>query len=182
MVLAVFLYSLQHHRWKDLQTRLLNYQQELTELGIRDYQVSGLDRAEKPKDIDGDTVLREMRLPYQIVHVLFLMLIAAIPAVFLNLPVGLIARLYAERRRKRALAKSKVKITGKDVMLTEKIVLCIVLVPSLWIMYGMLLYNFTDLDGPAIALCFFAMPLFSYTGIMWAEAGMVELKDLRPCK
>jgi len=169
--------------WEDLQDRLISYQKELTDLGIRDYQVSGLDRKEKYEDIndiDGDKVLREMRLPYQIAHLLFLMTLAAIPAIFLNLPVGLIARLYAERRRKKALARSKVKIRGLDVMLTEKIVLCIVLVPTLWIMYGLLLYNYTNMDGPAIALCFFAMPLFSYMSIIVAEAGMMEFKDLRP--
>lgn len=143
-----------------------------------------MDRREKSpqylNDIDGDKVLQEIRLPYQIVHVLFLMFLAAIPAIFLNLPVGLIARLYAERRRKRALAKSKVKIRATDVMLTEKIMVCIVLVPTLWVTYAILLRMMTNLDGPAIALCLFCMPLFSYTSIIWAEAGMVEIKDLRP--
>ena len=171
-------------RWKTLHDRMVKYQQELSELGIRDYQVSGMDRREKTvkdiNDIDGDQVLREIRLPYQIAHVLFLMTMAAIPAVFLNLPVGLVARLYAERRRKRALAKSKVKIRGTDVMLTEKIMVCCVLVPTLWITYGFLLHACTNLDGSAIALCILCMPLFSYMSIMWAEAGMVELKDLRP--
>lgn len=170
-------------RWLDLQERLIAYQNELSELGIRDYQVLGLDREKDvllDKDVEADDVLREIRLPYQIAHVLCLMLLAAIPAIFLNLPVGLIARLYAEQRRKKALARSKVKINARDVMLSEKVVLCIVLVPTLWVIYGLGLYYFTGLDGPAIALCFLAMPLFSYMSIMWAEAGMVDLKDLRP--
>eukprot|EP00543_Licmophora_paradoxa_P001221 CAMPEP_0202449092 /NCGR_PEP_ID=MMETSP1360-20130828/7852_1 /ASSEMBLY_ACC=CAM_ASM_000848 /TAXON_ID=515479 /ORGANISM="Licmophora paradoxa, Strain CCMP2313" /LENGTH=698 /DNA_ID=CAMNT_0049066911 /DNA_START=78 /DNA_END=2174 /DNA_ORIENTATION=+ len=167
----------------ELQNRLEAYQRELTELGIRDYQVSGLDREKDillDSDARPDDVLREIRLPYQIAHVLVLMLLAALPAIFLNLPVGLIARLYAESRRKKALAKSKVKIRAYDVMLSEKVVLCIVLVPTFWVLYGLSFYYFTSLDGPAIALFFFAMPLFSYMSIMWAEAGMVDLKDLRP--
>ena len=167
--------------WKDLNSRVIKYQNELTELGIRDYQVPGVEREIKSvDDLDADTVLREIRLPYQIGHVLILMLLAGIPAIFLNLPVGLIARIYAERRRKKALAKSKVKITAEDVLMTEKIIICIVLVPTMWIMYALLLYFFTDLDGPAIALAFFCMPLFSYMSIVWAEAGMVETKDLKP--
>ena len=97
-------------RWLDLQDRLNAYQRELKELGIKDYQVPGLDR--EKYDMDGDTVMREMRLPYQICHFLLLMLLAGIPAVFLNLPVGVLANIYAERRRKIALAKSKVKIRG----------------------------------------------------------------------
>jgi glycerol-3-phosphate O-acyltransferase/dihydroxyacetone phosphate acyltransferase len=108
------------------------------------------------------------------------MLLAGIPAIFLNLPVGLIARLYAERRRKKALANSKVKITAEDVLMTEKILICIVLVPTFWIMYAILLCVFTDMDSQSIALAFFCMPLFSYMSIMWAEAGMVETKDLKP--
>ena len=163
--------------WIDLQQRILSYQKELTELGIKDYQVSGLARVEST---DGDKVLSGMRLPYQIVHILFLILIGAIPEIFLNLPVGLIARIYAERRRKKALAGSKVKLTGIDVMLTEKIVLCIVMVPLLWIAYGLLLRYCTDLDGPAIALVFVSMPISSYMGIMVAESGMIQFKDLKP--
>eukprot|EP00545_Synedropsis_sp_CCMP1620_P011222 CAMPEP_0119011040 /NCGR_PEP_ID=MMETSP1176-20130426/5410_1 /TAXON_ID=265551 /ORGANISM="Synedropsis recta cf, Strain CCMP1620" /LENGTH=651 /DNA_ID=CAMNT_0006963799 /DNA_START=183 /DNA_END=2138 /DNA_ORIENTATION=+ len=165
--------------WKELHSRVVNYQHELDELGIRDYQVPGLDR-EAVEEVDGDTVLRGLQLPYQIGHVLFLLLLAGIPAIFLNLPVGLIARIYAEGRRKKALAKSKVKITAEDVLMTEKIVICIVLVPTFWIMYGLVLHYFTDFDGPAIALALICMPLFSYMSIMWAEAGMVEVKDLKP--
>ena len=167
--------------WKDLHNRVIMYQNEINELGLRDYQVPGLEGEIKSvDDLNGDTVLRELRLPYQIGHILFLMLLAGIPAIFLNLPVGLIARLYAERRRKKALANSKVKIKGEDVLMTEKILICIVLVPTFWIMYAILLRVFTDLDNQAIALAFFSMPLFSYMSIMWAEAGMVETKDLKP--
>jgi glycerol-3-phosphate O-acyltransferase / dihydroxyacetone phosphate acyltransferase len=167
--------------WKDLHSRVIMYQNELNELGIRDYQVPGLEGEIKSvDDLDGDRVLREIRLPYQIGHIVILMLLAGIPAVFLNLPVGLIARLYAERRRKKALANSKVKITAEDVLMTEKILICIVLVPTFWIMYAVLLCVFTDMDSQSIALAFFCMPLFSYMSIMWAEAGMVETKDLKP--
>jgi glycerol-3-phosphate O-acyltransferase/dihydroxyacetone phosphate acyltransferase len=46
--------------------------------------------------------------------------------------------------------------------------------------YALLLIIFTDLDGPAIALAILSMPLFSYMGIVSAEAGMIDLKDLKP--
>lgn len=165
-------------RWLDLRDRLNAYQQELKDLGIKDYQVPGLDR--EKYDIDGDTVMREMRLPYQICHFLLLLFLAGIPVIFLNLPVGILANLYAERRRKIALAKSKVKVRGMDVKLTEKILFCIVMVPTLWFIYGLLLYFCTDLDGPAIALAGLSMPLFSYMGVVVTEAGIVGWKDLRP--
>ena len=54
------------------------------------------------------------------------------------------------------------------------------MVPTLWFIYGLLLYKFTNLDGPAIALACLSMPLFSYTGIVVTEAGVVGWKDLRP--
>ena len=65
-------------------------------------------------------------------------------------------------------------------MLTEKVVFCIVMVPTLWITYGLLLVFCTDLEGPTIALILLTMPVFSYIGIVVAEAGMVDWFDLRP--
>jgi len=165
-------------QWLSLQSRLISYQSELNELGIRDYQVPGL-RHEKV-DIDGDTVLREMRIPYHIVHLVLMLLLAALPTILLNFPVGIIARLYANRRRKVALANSKVKVKGLDVVLSEKVVICIVLVPTLWFAYGLALKLFTNLDGPSIALIIMSLPICSYMGIVVAQAGMVGLKDLRP--
>ena len=54
------------------------------------------------------------------------------------------------------------------------------MVPSLWLIYALLLIFLTDLDGPAISLIVFSFPLFAYMGIVVAEAGMVDLKYLRP--
>ena len=65
-------------------------------------------------------------------------------------------------------------------MLTEKVTFCIVMVPTLWIIYGILLWCFTDLDGPSIAVVLGAFPLFAYTGIIVADAGMIDVQDLRP--
>jgi len=154
------------------------YGNELRELGVRDHQVPGLGRSSD--EVDVDTVLRGMQLPYQILHLVFLLVLAAIPAIFLNLPVGLMAGYYSESRRKVLLARSKVKIRGYDVMLTEKVVFCIVMVPLLWFLYGLALSSFTDFDGPTLALSILSMPYFAYIGIIVSDAGMIGLKDLRP--
>lgn len=98
----------------------------------------------------------------------------------LNLPVGLFARIYAESKRKKALKASRVKIQANDVMLSEKVVLCIVLVPTLWLLYGLGFYFLTDWDGPSIALAILSLPLFSYYGIMAAETGVINVRDIRP--
>mmetsp|Transcript_27083 Transcript_27083/g.42048 ORF Transcript_27083/g.42048 Transcript_27083/m.42048 type:complete len:656 (-) Transcript_27083:398-2365(-) len=167
--------------WTDIQERLLAYQKELDELGIRDRHVRRL--AHETYDIEedaGDIVLREMKVPSQLLHLIVTFLLAMVPMLTLNLPVGFIARIYAEKRRKKALEASRVKIRAHDVMLSEKVILCIVLVPTLWIIYGFVFYFCTDLDGPSIALAVISLPLFSYYGIMTAEVGMINLRDIRP--
>ena len=169
--------------WSDLRDRIVSYKKELSDLGIRDYQVQGLLREgwSSSRSSAPDSILRESRLLYHIVHLVMVLLLAAVPAAFLNVPVGLLARLYSERRRRRALSQSKVKIHGRDVVMSERVMFCIMLVPTLWIVYGLLLVFFTDLDGPTLALCIISMPAFSYVGVVAAEAGMADWKkDLRP--
>lgn len=172
--------------WLNLQDRILAYQKELNTLGIRDYQVVGLDHEEVEIGSEtqghgkGETLLHRMNVIGHIVHLLFVCFLAALPSVLLNLPVGLASRIYSNRRRKVALAASKVKIKGYDVMLSERVLASIVLVPSLWVTYGVLLFFFTSLDGPSLAVCFTCFPLFSYWSIMATESGMVDVKDLRP--
>ena len=106
--------------WLDLQSRILAYQDELKDLGIKDYQVPALtgehlDKELDMHNVDGDTLLSTLQFIYQYIHLVALLAIAAVPTVFLNLPVGVMAGFYAERRRQKALAKSKVKIRGFDV-------------------------------------------------------------------
>ena len=119
-------YNIVPHRWLQLQNRIQNYQKELDDLGLRDYQVPGL--IQEKDETAGDLALREMRLPFRIAETILLLLVSLLPALFLNFPVGLIARYWALHRREKALAASKVKVKGMDVMLSEKVLLCIVLV------------------------------------------------------
>lgn len=106
--------SCYNDRWTDLQKRISAYRRELRDLGIRDYQVPGLDREMAITDKDkSEEVITDMRIGYRIVHLLVLILLSAIPNIFLNLPVRLAADIYAERRRQKALKKSKVKIYGE---------------------------------------------------------------------
>jgi len=165
--------------WLDLQERIKGYRRELRELGLRDYQVPGLDR-ENLDDEKKEEIRTGIRVVYRIVHLLVLLALSALPNILLNLPVRIMADIYAERRRKKALAKSKVKIHGYDVMLTEKLTFCIVVVPLLWLVYGLIMLFFTNFDGQTITLCFMCFPVFSYTAITAGEAGMVDGKDLKP--
>jgi len=170
--------------WLSLQRRLLVYQKELNQLGIRDYQVAGLDHEEVEIGCDTqvktETVLHRMKILGHICHLLAISALASLPAMLLNFPVGMASRIYSNRRRKVALAASKVKVKAYDVMLSERVLCCIILVPSLWMLYGLLLFSFTSLDGPSLAFCVACFPIFSYWSIMATESGMVDLKDLKP--
>jgi glycerol-3-phosphate O-acyltransferase/dihydroxyacetone phosphate acyltransferase len=117
---------------------------------------------------------------YTFFHGIFIALIASVPSIVLNMPVGLGAKIWAERYQKVALAKSRVKIAATDVLLSKKIVFSIAAVPVLWITYAVLLYFFSGLEVRTIVMLFLACPLFSYIAIRSIEAGMVDLKDLRP--
>jgi glycerol-3-phosphate O-acyltransferase/dihydroxyacetone phosphate acyltransferase len=171
--------------WIDLQERIKEYRNELKDLGLKDHQIPGLREEhldDDPLDIqkaDGDKFLLALQLAYNLAHKLILVLVSAVPILFLNLPVGVMAGVYAERRRKKALAKSKVKIKAYDVMLTEKVLFCLVMVPTLWIVYGLVLKFCTTLDGPTISLIMLSMPIFSYIGIVVAEAGIIDWYSLR---
>ena len=169
----------------------------MEDLGIKDYQVPTLDVThdtledapvskltrslsmsldEKQTEI----MMQDVGVPYRIAHMMFTIFLALIPAVLLNLPIGLLSNIYAEAKRKKALANSTVKIKGMDVLLSEKVIFCIVMVPTLWIFYAVIAVLFTPMDARTIAMLFFSMPIFSYVGIMATEAGMVDFKDLKP--
>jgi glycerol-3-phosphate O-acyltransferase / dihydroxyacetone phosphate acyltransferase len=172
--------------WLDLQDRISAYRNELKDLGIKDYQVPALteehlDETLDIENVSGDKLIRFFQIGYNIAQKLTLGIVSAIPVLLLNLPVAVMAGFYSERRRKKALAHSKVKIKGFDVMLTEKVLFCLVMVPTLWIIYGLILLFGTNWDRPTIFVVMLSMPVFAYTGISVTEAGIIEwYSDIRP--
>ena len=72
----------------------------------------------------------------------------------------------AAKERKKALAGSVVKITARDVMLSHKIIISLVLVPLLWIAYALALSLLTDWQTSTKVLMVLCMPVFSYAGVM----------------
>jgi glycerol-3-phosphate O-acyltransferase/dihydroxyacetone phosphate acyltransferase len=53
-------------------------------------------------------------------------------------------------------------------------------IPLLWVSYAVVLYLYFQWELRTISLAFLCMPIASYIGVRSAEAGMVDLKDLRP--
>jgi len=151
----------------ELKKKIEDYQKTLDHWGLKDYQVGHLDT-------------RYSTLLYKFLHGFFVGLIAFIPTIFLNLPVGLLAKLWSHKEAKKDLKNSRVKIAARDVLLSKKIVFSIVAVPTLWISYAILMYFFSGLKTKTIVLLFLSCPVFSYIGVRAAEMGMIDIKDLRP--
>jgi glycerol-3-phosphate O-acyltransferase / dihydroxyacetone phosphate acyltransferase len=152
---------------KQLTKRLDEYQQTLDEWGLRDYQVRSLD----------DPFTTHL---HTFIHGLMVWILASIPSLVLNAPVGVAAHYWAHKEAKKDLQNSRVKLHARDVLMSKKMLFSLVAVPVLWVSYSVLLYFFSPLSFEAVVLFFLGCPFFSYLGVMAVEAGMVDLKDLRP--
>jgi len=153
---------------QDLQSRIQVYQDTLDNWNLKDHQITRLEFPDKSKIL------------FSFIYLLVVALLASVPTIFLNAPVGLAAKFWAEAQAKKDLKKSRVKLQARDVVLTKKIMFCLVAVPTLWISYALLLYFFSSLEPRVILALFLCMPVFSYIGVTAMEAGAVKLNDLKP--
>lgn len=153
---------------QELISEIDEYQSQLDDWGLKDYQVNSLGAVDRGEML------------YTFLHALVIMICATIPSLILNAPVGVAASFYARREAKKDLAASRVKLAARDVLLSKKIVFSILAVPSLLLTYGILLRLFTSWETRTIVVLMLCCPLLSYIGVISIQAGMVDLKDLRP--
>jgi hypothetical protein len=71
------------------------------------------------------------------------------------------------------------KVEARDVRLSKMISVCVIGVPILWVVYAVLMLMF-GFSLKHIGLYLFWCPFFSYLAVIATEAGMVDLKDLKP--
>ena len=154
--------------WLELQGRVERYQATLEHWGLKDYQISGL------------TVAAYSKVVVTFLYGLCVFLLASLPSLVLNAPVGLAAKVWAEHQAKADLKRSRVKVQARDVVLSKKITFCLVAVPLLWVLYAVLLLYFTSLERRVVWALFLSCPVFSYIGVTAVEAGMVSLNDIWP--
>lgn len=175
---------------KALEDNMTKYQEELDKWALRDYQVNSLQ-------------IPYSKTLYTFVHGCIVLAIASIPSIILNAPVGMLASYWAALQAKKDLSASRVKVAARDVLTSKKIVFSIMAVPILWVTYALLLRAFTPLETRTIVVLFLCCPIFSYfgkaififkhwvgtnsfqnmlilIGVTAVEAGMVDIKDLRP--
>ena len=114
-----------------LKKDVTDYNKRLEALGIKDHQVEWGDAEEKPKWL---TVLI---LLYRLTKLLILS-IGTLPGTLLFWPVFVITKIISEKKRRKALAGSVVKLEGTDVVGTWKMLVALGLVPALYTYYTVL--------------------------------------------
>ncbi len=164
------IFNLRGFNTRILHEKLLIYQGIIDKWGLRDYQVMSQTFGK----------LSYAKLLYTFLHGWCVLMLASIPSLILNAPVGFAANYFAVTEAKKDLLASRVKINARDVLLSKKILFSIVAVPTLWIMYAVLLCLLTNLELQTIVVLLMCCPFFSYLGVMAVQAGIVDLKDLRP--
>ncbi|CAK7209900.1 Glycerol-3-phosphate/dihydroxyacetone phosphate acyltransferase [Sporothrix curviconia] len=168
-----------------VQTAVNDYNRQLRYLNIRDHQVN------------------YARMPWWKVVALFIfrlgqlfvLSIAVLPGLLLFSPIFVATKLYSRRKAAEALAGSSVKIQGRDVMATWKLLVSMALAPLLYNFYCVLFvikFGNDRLWGyvPAWAaeapwwLVFLTgwivFPAITFASLRFGEVGMDIVKSLRP--
>ncbi|KAI0721682.1 glycerol-3-phosphate O-acyltransferase [Cerioporus squamosus] len=160
-----------------LRDDVLKYNRLLRDLGLRDHQVPLAQKAG----------WKTFGLLTYRLGLLTVWAILALPGVILNGPIFITASVISRKKAKEALAASEVKIAGRDVLATWKILVALGVTPILYAFYATLATIVAVKAGvplkwriwtPFIVLMI--LPMIGYAALKFGEAGMDVLKSLRP--
>lgn len=157
-----------HPQVLSLVSEVTRYMAMLKELGLHDYQ------AQK------NFVYQEhakRTLLWRIGLIAF-WICCGFPAVFINLPFYLVSRRISQRKAAEAAQSSTVKIAGRDVLASWKVLVGMGFVPLLHIFYTTVAYLW--LGYPQAVGYFFFMPYIAYTGVRAQERVWKIVRSLRP--
>ncbi|KII88537.1 hypothetical protein PLICRDRAFT_110360 [Plicaturopsis crispa FD-325 SS-3] len=164
-------------RVQKLRADVLKYNRLVRDLGLRDHQVP---RAQKAG-------WKTLGLLTYRVGLLLVWTILALPGTILNGPMFIIAAIMSRKKAKEALAESVVKVAGRDVLASWKILISLGVAP---VLYGFYAFLATMVAIKAHAplkwklwtpfLVIVALPFMNYAALKFGEAGMDVLKSLRP--
>ena len=165
-----------------LQQSVKEYNKQLRYLNIRDHQV-GYARMSWPKVV--------FTFLYRLAKLLVLSA-GVLPGLILFAPVFIATKVISRKKAKTALAASSVKIQGKDVMATWKILVAMAFTPILynfytWVLayrvYQDRLFGYVP-DWVPIWLVILAgwvfFPAITFAALRFGEIGMDIFKSLRP--
>ncbi|AAW42180.1 glycerol-3-phosphate O-acyltransferase, putative [Cryptococcus deneoformans JEC21] len=161
----------------DLRQKVIAYNRLLRDMGIADHQV---ERASSRS-------IKSLLLLVYRVGLLLWWSILALPGALLHAPVFILAKLISIQKAKEALAASTVKIQGRDVLATWKVLVSLAVTPLLYIFYSVLAtflaYKY-DLAPewrhwtPVVIFCW--LPGWAMASLKFGEAGVDVAKSLRP--
>ncbi|KAI0306605.1 glycerol-3-phosphate O-acyltransferase [Multifurca ochricompacta] len=164
-------------RLQALLSNVLKYNRLLLDLGIRDHQVPRAQRAS----------WKTLGLLLYRAGLLSVWSIFALPGVILNGPIFLIASILSKKKAEEALAASVVKIHGRDVIASWKVLISLGVTPILYSFYAIVAtiiavksnapWKWRLLASP---LTMTALPAIGYAALKFGEAGIDVFKSLRP--
>lgn len=168
-------------RMKQLYNDVKTYNEQLTTMGISDHQVPL-------------AVRTKWQVFTRLVHNVLKLIVfsaASLPGTILGAPILIATKLYSNRQARIALAGSSVKIAAHDVIATWKILISLLMVPSVfgiyslfdcwfifrktnWIPYST--WNF----AVVYTCCFWGLMLLGYATIIIGEAGLDIARSIKP--
>ncbi|KAL7747782.1 Glycerol-3-phosphate/dihydroxyacetone phosphate acyltransferase [Sorochytrium milnesiophthora] len=164
-------------RIKDLEAKVLHYNQLLKIYGLQDHQV-------ERTAIGG---FRALSLLLIRLVLLALMGALALPGTLVNVPIAYLATTISKQKAKEALAASTVKVEGRDVLATWKLIVMLVSIPVIYIGYTLLTWALLLLLGVqkpwtwlGPLLVFMGLPTMSLVALRYGEVGSDIYKSLPP--
>ncbi|KAF8188418.1 glycerol-3-phosphate O-acyltransferase [Pholiota molesta] len=162
-------------RVQKLRADVLKYNRRVRDLGLRDHQVP---RAQKASWKTLGLLL------YRIVLLLSWTLLA-LPGTVLNSPILILASIISRKKAKAALAASVVKIAGRDVLATWKILIAMGVTPVLYTLYAIIATLVAIRANAPLKwriwtpfLVVVSLPFMNYAALKFGEAGMDSLPPL----
>lgn len=166
----------------NLQKSVNDYNKQLWLLGVRDHQVEYA-KFSIPKVV--------FTLFYRLGK-LSILAIATLPGLVLFAPVFIATKIISIKKSKEALAASTVKLEGRDVVATWKLLVAMGFAPLLYVFYTVLLTWWTYRNRVqgylpdwiplwlVVAFGFVFFPAITFAALRFGETGMDILKSLRP--
>ncbi|ORY99926.1 hypothetical protein BCR43DRAFT_434269 [Syncephalastrum racemosum] len=164
----------------DLQQRVLAYNQLLKYHGIRDHQVAKTDLGGK----------HTLQLLWRRLCLIVVLSLLAFPGAILNLPVIIVAKVISQKKAQAAVKGSTVKIAGRDILATWKLLVGLVMVPSLYAFYTLLLtglffWMYPSIASPSsvplgLATVWCGVVMISFASLHYGEVGVDIMRSLRP--
>lgn len=166
----------------NLKKSVNEYNKQLWLLGVRDHQVEYA-KSSVPKVV--------LTLIYRLGK-LGVLAVGTLPGLFLFAPVFLSSKIISIRKSREALAASTVKLQGRDVMATWKLLVALAFAPILYATYTILLTYWTHQNRvqgympewvPLWMVVVFGIvffPFITFAALRIGETGMDIVKSLRP--